>query len=618
MNMKSVKTTLSKRTCKPMIEPMLSLAMSMQSNKGVYALLLGSGISKSAGIPTGWEIVLDLINRVREIHPDGKKGDKPNGIASLRDLETWYVDTYGKQPDYSNLLDEIAKTPASRSQLLKSYFEPTEAEREEGKKLPTIAHKAIAKLVAKGYIKVIITTNFDRLLEQALKAEGITPQIISNANQINSAFPIVHHPCTIVKVHGDYIEADTGNTVAELETYDEALNNYLDRIFDEFGLIISGWSAEWDTALRNAIIRCPNRRFATYWTDRGKRNDKAQDLINHRRAELIKITDADSFFQELEEKVASLEEINQNHPLDTQVAVQTLKRYLAEDKYRIKLHDFVNNEVEILIEKLSNIFQNQNLSTVEDFKKRLKQYEIATERLISIFIIGCYHCQPEQEHLWLQAFERIVNTKENLGSVNSVSLQDYPDFILLYAACISALKADKYKLFASLITKTKFYGLDLNGDRLWLLKIIPVTSTKSIYNLSEYFPNQIEHRFYPTAHTFDYIKTPISDSLESLLEDPLKQIMYSKLEYQKYFDKFEYFLSLIYANYYTEKYLSFSSSILPCCYIWRGNSVKKEIDSEVNQYRENWQLLQAGLFDSSLERFLEIRESRNEYKIYKF
>ncbi len=35
-----------------MIDPVLSLAVSMHAQKGVYALLLGSGISRSAGVPT--------------------------------------------------------------------------------------------------------------------------------------------------------------------------------------------------------------------------------------------------------------------------------------------------------------------------------------------------------------------------------------------------------------------------------------------------------------------------------------------------------------------------------------------------------------------------------------
>lgn len=47
-----------------MLDPILSLAIAMQSDPGVYALLVGSGLSRSAGIPTGWEVVLDLIRKL--------------------------------------------------------------------------------------------------------------------------------------------------------------------------------------------------------------------------------------------------------------------------------------------------------------------------------------------------------------------------------------------------------------------------------------------------------------------------------------------------------------------------------------------------------------------------
>ena len=47
-----------------MIDPILSLAFSIQSNRGVYALLLGSGVSRAAEIPTGWEITLDLVRKL--------------------------------------------------------------------------------------------------------------------------------------------------------------------------------------------------------------------------------------------------------------------------------------------------------------------------------------------------------------------------------------------------------------------------------------------------------------------------------------------------------------------------------------------------------------------------
>jgi hypothetical protein len=46
------------------MEPALRLAFSVSRNKGAYALLLGSGVSRAAEIPTGWDVTLDLIRKV--------------------------------------------------------------------------------------------------------------------------------------------------------------------------------------------------------------------------------------------------------------------------------------------------------------------------------------------------------------------------------------------------------------------------------------------------------------------------------------------------------------------------------------------------------------------------
>ena len=144
-------------TDKAVIEPAQALALSMQSAPGVYAVLLGSGVSKAAGIPTGWEITLDLIRKLA-----GALGESPEPSP-----EHWYADKYGVEPDYSEIVKELAKTPADRQQLLKSYVEPDDQERQEGKKAPTLAHRAIAALARGGFVRVIVTTNFDRLMETA-------------------------------------------------------------------------------------------------------------------------------------------------------------------------------------------------------------------------------------------------------------------------------------------------------------------------------------------------------------------------------------------------------------------------------------------------------------------
>ena len=299
------------------IDPIVSLSFTMQASPGAYALLLGSGLSRSAGVPTGWEVLVDLVNRI--------------ALASAEEVPDdpiwWYAEQFNADPSYSQLLEALAATPGERQAILRGYFEPNEEEREEGKKSPTAAHRAIARLVAVGTVRVIVTTNFDRLLEQAIEAEGVAPTVISTPDMAIGAQPLAHSPCTVLKVHGDYLDTRIRNTVVELSAYDDATNRLLDRVFDEYGLVVCGWSGEWDTALRDALARCQSHRYTTYWAGRREPTGVALDLYAARRAVFVPITDADSFFVGLEEKLATLTD-DSRHPASAELAVAALKRYL--------------------------------------------------------------------------------------------------------------------------------------------------------------------------------------------------------------------------------------------------------------------------------------------------
>ena len=283
---------------KKVIDPTLSLAISVHSNPGVCALLLGSGVSRSSGVPTGWDVVQHLIRQLAAL----------NGADSPADGEAWYRTAFGRVPDYSEILDEIAKSPSERMQLLRGYFEPSEQEREEGRKLPTAAHRSIAELISKGYARVVVTTNFDRLLEQALVDVGIQPMVVSSGDSALGALPLAHSRCTVIKVNGDYLDSRLRNTADELAHYEPEMDRLLDQVFDEYGLIVCGWSGDWDVALRAAMERCPNRRFTTYWAAHGKPGDVAQKLVNHRGASVFEIADADTLFKDLLDKVSALEQ----------------------------------------------------------------------------------------------------------------------------------------------------------------------------------------------------------------------------------------------------------------------------------------------------------------------
>jgi hypothetical protein len=428
-----------------MVDSMTSLAISVYSSRGVYALLLGSGISRSSGIPTGWEIVLDLIRKVAQIQGEDC-GDDP---------AAWYQAKYKKEPDYSDLLGEISRESAERQQLLRTYFEPTEEEREQGKKTPTPAHKAIAQLVAGGYLRVIITTNFDQLLERALHEAGVVPTVIASPNSIQGAMPSPHSPCTVIKVHGDYIDTRLKNTRAELEQYDDAMNRLLDRVFDEYGLIVCGWSADWDIALRAAIERCPNRRFTTFWAAYRGVAGAAKRLCDLRLARDIPGQDADTFFRNLAEKIKSLVDMEAQRPLTTPIAVATLKQYLAEDRYRIRLRDLVVGEAKRVKEELRGERFPFALPLSSVLAERIPRYEAAVKTLLAMMITGVYWGGKSQRALWVHCLERVARPTEGLdGDQRRANIGLYP-VLLLYGCGIAAVSAGQYITLYRLLTQDR-------------------------------------------------------------------------------------------------------------------------------------------------------------------
>jgi len=531
-----------------MIDPILSLAVSVFHNKGVYSLLLGSGISRSSGIPTGWEIVQDLIRKVAHLR---KEKCEP-------DPDKWFTHAFGLEPNYSDVLDQIAKTSAERSQVLRGYFEPTEEELAEGRKRPSPAHKAIAQLIARGYIRVVITTNFDRLLEQALSEIGIQPVVISTADAVRGALPLAHSPCTVIKINGDYLDTRLKNTRGELERYDEHMDKLLDRVFDEYGLIVTGWSAEWDIALCAALQRCPNRRFATYWAQRGPAKPAATDLIALRGATTVQIADADGFFRELDEKVSALESFSITDPLSASVAITRLKKYLSEDTYRINLSDLVSNETErthrTITDSRFSVQVPHNI-TGETVLKRMQLYETELAVLLAMQVCGAHWTSQGQQTVFLKSFKRIADQSgPESGKVVWLSLRRYPALLLMYGIGLGAIAGSNYPFLKAL------FDLNLRIDSYKPEK--PAATT--LHNLGV-----MERDLQRILPGREREHTPLSNHLFEALREPLREYLPDDAIYEAAFDWLEYLICLAHINLQvTRPELQEEKAKNPEFYIW--------------------------------------------------
>jgi hypothetical protein len=568
-----------------MIDPINSLAFSIQANRGVFAVLLGSGVSRSAKIPTGWEVTLDLVRKLAEI----------SGEPCEPSPEEWYLQKYGREPDYSEILAAIAKTPAERQQLLRNYWEPTDQEREEGAKQPTPAHRAIAALAEQGFVKVIITTNFDRLMEIALADVGITPTVLSTPDQVHGAVPLIHTRCCVFKVHGDYLDTRISNTPEELAIYPAEFDSLLDRIFDEFGLIICGWSSDWDESLRNALLRAPSRRFATYWAVRGEPSGTAQQLITHRGAQVIQIDGADQFFQAVHQQVMSLEEFSRPHPLSTEAAVASLKRYLSEPRYRIQLADLVNNEVERVVKAIGDrkfAIQGAAQPTNASATTRIRNYEAACTTLLAMAPIGGYWAESEHFQIWQRALEQLSSAPGQAGSGLWIEMQRYPATLLLYALGMGAVEAGQLNLLGKLFGTTihREYKRDIAAVQL----LPPFCLFGTAGNGGKFLEGMEKNYF------------PLSDWLHGFLRQTLKSMIPNNERYTLTFDKLELLLALGFAKHENEAQESYWVPMGAFGYR-RDNRerILKEIEGSISRDGEKSEYLLSGILGDTTEACLK-------------
>jgi hypothetical protein len=509
------------------IDPVYSLAFSVQANPGVYAMLLGSGVSRGARIPTGWEITLDLIRKLALV----------SGENAEPDPEKWYRDKFGKVADYSDILDALGKTPAERQQLIRSYVEPTPEEREEGIKRPTAAHRAVAALAAQGMVRVIITTNFDRLMETALGEAGMTPTVLSTPDQISGAMPLIHTQCCVFKVHGDYLDTRIRNSAGELAAYPKEFDTLLDRVLDEFGLIVCGWSSDWDPALRSAITRSPARRFTTYWASRGDPSATAQALILHRAAQLVRIADADSFLSSLQRQVEALQAFSRPHPLSTEAAVASMKKFLSEPKYRIQLNDLIIAETERVADATSvEKFPTSGVPAPDaaSLTARVRAFEAASDTLMAMASVGGYWAEPGHYPLWQRALARIVRADRRGDYQRLVELQVYPGVLLLYAAGLGAVAGDRLGLLGALFGTT--IDRESGSDVVAVQLLPPFALFDDGGGAAKFLEGKGDR------------KAPLNDWLHEGFLQRLAKIVSNKNEYTYAFDRLEMLIALGFAH----------------------------------------------------------------------
>lgn len=519
------------------LEPIALLATGVHTQPGVYALLLGSGVSTGAGIPTGWGVVTALVSRIAAAtHTDGQSAIS----AAVNDPDQWWAEHGdGEALGYSNLLAALGPTPAARRALLAGFFEPSADDAANGLKVPSPAHRAIAQLVKRGYIRVILTTNFDRLVEKALEDAGVPPQVITRPEAVAGLTPLPHAPVTIIKLHGDYADLDMRNTLEELSTYPLEWDELLDRVLDEYGLLIAGWSADWDKALVAALERTRSRRYPLYWDSRSSSGSTATRLVTQHCGAVIPAASADALFSGLLERVDALERLAEP-PLTTALAVARLKRYLPDPVRRIDLYDLVMD----VAERTATVPRATSSSPMQgsDVGQRLQDlyatYLQATEPLLALLSVGVFHDRTRTHaDLWADVVQRLLQARTMpTGTFVEVleRARHYPALLALRAVGTLAAHVGRDDVLLRLLTEPSWrepFGRQDRSPAYEVLNEYRVAPGDSVNSMPRW---NGQRWLYPPSHL-----------LRADLRTTLRPYLPDEDDYRTACDRYEYLVAVL-------------------------------------------------------------------------
>lgn len=396
-----------------MIDPILPLSISIAEGKGVYALFLGSGISRSAGIPTGGEIRWDSIKHLYKLE------NNVHDIPEDTEINKWFESSQYKDFNYSKILEGLCPSQEDRRNFLEKYF--------VGRN-PSAAHDVISTIVQKNLIRVIVTTNFDQLLEKSLEKKNIDYDVVASEADLNNSKPREHSNCRLFKLHGDYKKLNILNTEKELERYTELISKELQEIFDRYGLIIVGWSGSDKAVIEHLKNR--HSKYSLYWVAREEINETIHEVIKNQDGRVIFRDSAETFFTELERKI----NLFLTYPKgDTPEFLVAQVKDLLKSRNTIEINELAKAVIHDLTKKWEDIipkFRNDHQNRII----HLHSLEQILDRLLAIGFILIEYGENELFNRLLRYFNTIITLSDITSSEVpvgewSTSIGDIPKVI---------------------------------------------------------------------------------------------------------------------------------------------------------------------------------------------
>jgi len=161
-----------------------------------YCFILGAGTSVSSGLPSANELTDKWLGEMKKMSMNddtlfkGEGDDKVIRQGVKNNPAKYYSYIYQKR----FALDREG-----------GYLAIEEAMKKTEKNEPKTGYRLLAKILKDHRsFNIVITTNFDRLTEDAISTVGKSPQVIGHESLAEFAKPLTTTP-TVIKIHRDLL-----------------------------------------------------------------------------------------------------------------------------------------------------------------------------------------------------------------------------------------------------------------------------------------------------------------------------------------------------------------------------------------------------------------------------
>jgi tetratricopeptide (TPR) repeat protein len=320
-----------------------------------FALFLGAGASVSSGVIGAGKMIQHFKEKIYSFYEvdffnvETKQIDKKKEKEWLK-TQDWYLK---EGNEYGRFFGKCYETEGERRNYIESLIEGKE---------PSFGYMILANLIYEGYLKTIITTNFDDLIYIACTTFTQTRPVVYSLGGFATEMSITGNRPRILKLHGDYLYSDLRNIETDFQKdkklilksqnnktrQDSNMQKEVEEIFRNYdGIIVVGYGGA-DSSIINLLKEIPRGKII-YWCYRSgdKVNENVKQIVSDEGRHLVSITGFDELMDKIRQKVGiSNKELAFNFKNNLQKVTDLLFQY--EDDSTIDFVDEIANTYQLL------------------------------------------------------------------------------------------------------------------------------------------------------------------------------------------------------------------------------------------------------------------------------